>query len=99
GEHFTAKDFRTWGASSLACSVLAPTSDAPDSSRLREAIDSVASRLGNTAAVCRSSYLHPGVIESYEEGSLADVWRRARPGKWIDRPESALRLVLGEAGQ
>jgi DNA topoisomerase-1 len=31
------------------------------------AIDSVAARLGNTRAVCRGSYIHPGVLEGDRE--------------------------------
>jgi DNA topoisomerase-1 len=30
----------------------------------------VASRLGNTPAVCRASYVHPAIIESYVAGEL-----------------------------
>jgi DNA topoisomerase-1 len=94
GEKFTAKDYRTWGASSQTCSLLSASSEAPDSVQLRAAVETVASTLGNTPAVCRSSYLHPAVVEAYEDGALADAWRRARPGKWVERPESALRLLL-----
>jgi DNA topoisomerase-1 len=98
-DHFTAKDFRTWGASSLACAELSCGTTGSDEERLREAIGAVAERLGNTPAVCRSSYLHPAVLEAYEQGSLRDFWRRARPGTWIDRSESALRMVLEAAPQ
>jgi len=34
------------------------------------AIDKVARRLGNTRAVCRRSYVHPAVIDSYLDHSL-----------------------------
>jgi DNA topoisomerase-1 len=37
------------------------------------AIDSVARRLGHTRAVCRRSYVHPAVIDTYMDGSLEGV--------------------------
>lgn len=95
---FTAKDVRTWGASSLVTGELATTArsgENEDSDSLaREAIDVAAERLGNTRAVCRESYVHPQILEAYEDGSLAGVWSRAKSGKWTSRDESALRLLL-----
>lgn len=91
---FTAKVVRTWGASSLVIGELAQTPDAGDGGA-REAIDVAAERLGNTRAVCRDSYVHPQILESYDDGSLAGVWSRAKSGKWVSREESALRLLLG----
>jgi len=44
-----------------------------------EAIKQVASSLGNTPAVCRKSYIHPAVIESYyEDPALNTVWDRTK---------------------
>jgi DNA topoisomerase-1 len=37
--------------------------------RLARAVESVAWQLGNTAAVCRKSYVHPAVLDAYLEGS------------------------------
>jgi DNA topoisomerase-1 len=39
-------------------------------------IESVANELGNTKAVCRKCYIHPGLIEAYSDGSLAQLLRR-----------------------
>ena len=55
----TAKTFRTWTASVLAASLLAPE-PVPGSERgraqvLNEVIDEVAGTIGNTRAVCRAS--------------------------------------------
>ncbi|HEU4894302.1 MAG TPA: DNA topoisomerase IB, partial [Acidimicrobiia bacterium] len=57
GGPFTAKDFRTWGASSLVVGELARShgEDLPLEDRVRDAIDLAAERLGNTRAVCRAS--------------------------------------------
>jgi DNA topoisomerase-1 len=40
-----------------------------------EAVKKVAEHLGNTPAVCRSSYIHPVVIEAYEQGTTIDEFR------------------------
>lgn len=94
---FTAKDVRTWGASALVTGELARTTDEPDpDTRLLAAIDVAAERLGNTRAVCRDSYVHPGISPVNSNGRLAAIWQRAREGKWTSRDESALRLLLDE---
>jgi DNA topoisomerase-1 len=77
GEDYTAKDFRTWGATVLAASALRDVvsfeSDTEAKHNVVAAIDSVARRLGHTRAVCRKSYVHPAVIDHYMEGSLESV--------------------------
>lgn len=96
---FTAKDVRTWGASALVTGELARTTDEPDAgARLRAAVDVAAERLGNTRAVCRDSYVHPIISQSNSDGTLTAVWARAKSGKWTNRDESALRLLLAENG-
>lgn len=90
---FTAKDFRTWGASSLVVAELAEK-EPRDPDVVIGAVDAAAEHLGNTRAVCRSSYVHPSVIAAHEDGSLQDVWLRSRTGKWMSRSESTLRTVL-----
>ncbi len=81
GEDFTAKDFRTWSGTVLACTALREF-DAFESQRhakknLLRAVEAVAGILGNTTAVCRKSYIHPAVIDSYMDGSmLATLTRR-----------------------
>lgn len=95
GMPFTAKDFRTWGASALVTRELGSADGSSDDpSAVLAAIDVAADALGNTREVCRSSYVHPAVLDAHASGTLSDVWRRARPGRWLDRPESALRMVL-----
>jgi DNA topoisomerase-1 len=77
GDDYTAKDFRTWGATVLAASALRDVvsfeSDTEAKHNVVAAIDSVARRLGHTRAVCRKSYVHPAVIDHYMEGSLESV--------------------------
>jgi DNA topoisomerase-1 len=73
GEQFSAKDFRTWSGTVLAAVELATTTVSTNSARSRQravaaAIKEVAEYLGNTPAVCRSSYVDPRIIDRFEAG-------------------------------
>jgi DNA topoisomerase-1 len=72
GEDFSAKDFRTWGATVLAAVGLAvsPARDTQTSRRraVTRVIKEVAHHLGNTPAVARASYIDPRVIDRYLDG-------------------------------
>ncbi len=74
GEDFTAKDFRTWSATVLAAWALSEfetfDSQAAAKRNVTSAIERVASRLGNTPAICRKSYVHPEIVGAYLDGSL-----------------------------
>ena len=79
---FSAKDFRTWGATLLAAVSLAeigpPENAAAGKKNLARAVKRVAEELGNTPAVCRGSYIHPAVIAAYERGVTLDEFRPRR---------------------
>jgi DNA topoisomerase-1 len=72
GGDFTAKDFRTWNATVLAAVALAVSAEVTSPTGRKRAITrtikEVAHYLGNTPAVCRSSYVDPRVIDRYREG-------------------------------
>jgi DNA topoisomerase IB len=73
GADFTAKDFRTWSATVLAAVALAVSAEAASSATARKravarAMKEVAHYLGNTPAVCRSSYVDPRVVDYFEAG-------------------------------
>lgn len=74
GNDFTAKDFRTWGGTLEALRQLASCSvQYPDMNKKKvivEVLDCVASKLGNTRAVCKSSYVYPLLLEIYEKDGL-----------------------------
>lgn len=76
GHHFTAKDFRTWAGSVLACDLLrgmdAFESVTQAKKNVVAAIKAVASKLGNTPSVCRKCYVHPAVLEAYLDGITVD---------------------------
>lgn len=78
-EDFTAKDFRTWGGTVLAASTL-NTLGNYDTQKLmvkniRAAVKNVSQHLRNTIAVCRKYYIHPTVIQSYEEQELVPFFQ------------------------
>jgi DNA topoisomerase-1 len=97
---FTAKDFRTWGASTAVAEDLATSpDDLDDETRLLQAIDATAERLGNTRAVCRASYLHPIIPEAFQSGALLAAWERSRKGLWMGRAESTVNRLLSESSK
>jgi DNA topoisomerase-1 len=69
GKNFTAKDFRTWAGTAIAFEVLSVRVEVKSQRAAKrnivKALDCVAERLGNTRAVCRKSYVHPGLLEAY----------------------------------
>ena len=73
GGEFTSKDFRTWNATVLAAVAVALTADRSDTKTGRKRVVSsvvrdVAQYLGNTPAVCRSSYIDPRVFDRFRGG-------------------------------
>jgi DNA topoisomerase I len=80
GADYTSKDFRTWGATVIATVLLTrfglPASTSERTKTVNRALRAAAHALGNTLAVCRKSYVHPGVIEAYLGEALPP--RRAR---------------------
>ena len=80
GEDFTAKDFRTWAGTVLASLALQEfekfDSETQAKRNIVEAIENVSKRLGNTPSVCRKCYVHPAILDSYLDGSLAQSLER-----------------------
>jgi DNA topoisomerase IB len=74
GGDFTAKDFRTWNATTLAALSLAvlgngATTSATSRKRaIAVAVRDVARYLGNTPTVCRNSYIDPRVFDRFRAG-------------------------------
>jgi DNA topoisomerase I len=79
GEEFTAKDFRTWGGTLIAAVAFAeadlPETETEAKRRVAAVMRIVGERLGNTAAVARSSYVSPAVVEQYLDGRTIDDFR------------------------
>lgn len=74
GEDFTAKDFRTWSGTVNALLAFKEIgyaeSDKDYKKKVKEALEHVASHLGNTPTVCKKYYVHPLVINLYENNSI-----------------------------
>lgn len=74
GQDFTAKDFRTWAAcKETFCSLASRVKEAdPQNSPqlLKDALKKVARLMGHTLAVCTQSYIHPALIQSWENGAF-----------------------------
>jgi len=55
-------------------------SDTARNKAMLAVIDTVASNLGNTRAVCRSSYIHPLFVESFLDGTIQKKWSEGQEG-------------------
>ena len=106
GEKFSAKDFRTWAGTIIcACALARLGTETIEKGAARKrkvvaAIKETAEMLGNTPAVCRSAYICPGVINSFEEGRIIDDYFEtleqfvAYRGRKLHRAENSLLKFL-----
>jgi DNA topoisomerase I len=78
GEHFTAKDFRTWAGTLAAAKALAmhpaPHNEREAKKTVTLCVKATAGLLGNTPAVCRSAYIHPAVVKAFIDKRLPEVF-------------------------
>ncbi len=97
GDDFTAKDFRTWGATLHAITLLARTPPPQNAgeralkSEIANVVKQVAAKLRNTPAVCRKSYINPAVFESWRSGLIHRVFNGSLS---LAAPRKAETLVL-----
>ena len=83
---FTAKDFRTWGATVRAFELMlnTPLPELPTKRALKACVVSatkkVAEELRNTPAVCRKSYINPLVFSAWQEGILHQCMQEQSEG-------------------
>jgi DNA topoisomerase I len=107
GDEFSAKDFRTWGGTltaAIMCAERGPCESATESKRAVAAVmRSVGEKLGNTAAVARSSYVSPAVVDHYLDGRTIDDFRPRHlrvvgaRDRGLDPEERALLSLLRSA--
>jgi DNA topoisomerase IB len=101
---FSAKDFRTWGATLMAATAFAERGIAQTAGQAKATtaavMRAVAQKLGNTPAVTRESYVSPAVVEQYVDGRTLEYFRprhlrvvRAR-ATMLDDEEQALLSLL-----
>jgi DNA topoisomerase-1 len=88
---FTAKHFRTWGATVLAFEQML---DKAEHARLsvNTMVEPVAEALGNTVAMSRKAYVHPALIDAVMENPRDPLkgLERPRARKWLSSCEAAL---------
>ncbi len=97
GGEFTAKHFRTWGASVIAFDqVLSKAEHARIS--VKTVVEPVAEALGNTVAMSRKSYVHPAVLDAVkaEPRDPLDGMDRPRGRKWLSSAEVGLLGFLAK---
>lgn len=82
GQPFTAKVFRTWGGSITAVRYLVENCEDSSDEQCKKLVNAcvayVADTLGNTKTVSRKYYIHPAVLQVFEEGKLQDIFRRQK---------------------
>jgi DNA topoisomerase I len=104
GERYTSKDIRTWGGTVRAATILADLGPAKSESEAKKnvvlACKLVSSELGNTPAVCRSSYIHPAVFDAYMKGKTIAPLMRAEdrpdaenPGRYYPEEAALMRFL------
>jgi DNA topoisomerase I len=95
GDGFTAKHFRTWGASVLAFEALA-TARAPIG--LKTMLEPVVEALGNTPSIARKSYVHPALVALAKDKPAQAAWRQGlrlpRKTRYLSRAERGLIAFL-----
>jgi DNA topoisomerase I len=102
GEDITAKDFRTWGGTVYAAESLynegAYETEKDAAEKISKAVKQVSKHLGNTSTVCRTYYIHPTVIKSYEEKELIPYFQECKrdynPGIGLNRNEYSVHRLL-----
>lgn len=94
GGAFTAKHFRTWGASVLAFKALVDRDGPP--ATLKTMLETVSHALGNTPAIARKSYVHPALIELAQagDGDALCAVRLPRATKYLSGAERGLIAFL-----
>jgi len=120
GPDFTAKDFRTWAGTLICACALARVAEDEEEIRvtskkalrkkavrkkLVEAVKETAAELGNTPAVCKSSYIEPSVLSSFEKGEFVEKYfekveelvEHTEPK--LAAPEKALKELLEESAE
>jgi DNA topoisomerase-1 len=90
GDEFTAKDFRTWGASVIAFEAMLEKIAEKGQVKLKSVIEPVAEALGNTPAISRKSYVHPALIEAAKDAGAIGERKLPRASKYLSSAERGL---------
>lgn len=110
GAEFSAKDFRTWGATVIVADALLEASvdegvELETAQQravvVREAVAAASERLGNTPAITRSSYVDPRVIAAVDRPDGLRRVRRARlrQRRRLSAAERRTLALLADSGR
>ena len=95
----TAKDFRTWAATWKTAFRLSqqldPNTATARKKVLNEVIKTVSSDLGNTPAVCRSSYIHPSIMSDWSDGHFRAKWNKSKKSRKVNGLSTEETTTLG----
>ncbi len=103
GYDFTSRDFRTWAGSLHLLVALRSIGEAVTKTDIKQnlvkALDEVSVKLGNTRTVCRKYYVHPGLMELYENNNLQKYFAKlenaeTKPGKNELTPEEEILMKI-----
>jgi DNA topoisomerase I len=101
GEDFTAKDFRTWVGTTQAAQVLQAMGPGETQNASKKnivaAIKETAAKLGNRPATCKKYYVHPAILDAYQNGTLFSVLAESKPEDTrfgLKREEVAIMRLL-----
>ena len=108
GEHFTAKDFRTWAGTLAAAKALsmypAPHTEREAKKTVTLCVKATAGLLGNTPAVCRSAYIHPEVLRAFVDQRLPQAFAEVDGNefeqavlKWLDALAEEVEAETGQS--
>jgi len=97
GGDFSAKDFRTWAGTLNILRCFKSLGEAESESDIKKniiaALDEVSKKLGNTRTVCKKYYVHPGIIQLYEQNSLQKYLKELDR---IEKPDELTGLTSEE---
>jgi DNA topoisomerase-1 len=107
GKDITAKDFRTWGATTYAGKSLHKKGNFQTKreaiKNIRETVIDVSKKLQNTTTVCKEYYIHPQVVSTYEEKILIpyfdEIYKKRYSPKHLYIHEFATWSLLKEHKQ
>jgi DNA topoisomerase I len=99
GEDFTAKHFRTWGASAIAFETVCAAGE--EGVGLNSLLEPVAAALGNTPTMARKSYVHPALIEAAKKdrGKALRGLTCPRGTQYLSSAERGLIAFLDKAAR
>jgi DNA topoisomerase-1 len=101
GEDFTAKDFRTWVGTTQAALALEAMDTAENQTASKKnivaAVKETAAKLGNRPATCKKYYVHPAILDAYQDGTLFRIMAEAKTEATafaLKREEAAVMSLL-----